>query len=50
MDLDTQRPKGYGYVEFLDRESLLSALSMDGESLQKRNIKINIAEGRIKLT
>lgn len=49
MDTDTQRPKGYGYVDFLDRESLLSALSMNGESLQKRLIRINVAEGRIDL-
>jgi translation initiation factor 4B len=29
MDLDTQRPKGYGYVDFVDRESLLSARNLE---------------------
>lgn len=46
MDMETQRPKGYGYVEFNDRASLLSALQMNGEQLHKRNIRINVAEGR----
>ena len=44
MDLATNRPKGYGYVEFLDRDSLIGAVQMDGESLQKRSVRINVAE------
>jgi RNA recognition motif-containing protein len=46
VDLDTQRPKGYGYVEFLDRESLVNALAMNGESLQKRAVRVSVSEGR----
>lgn len=44
MDIATNRPKGYGYVEFLDRDSLIGAVQMDGESLQKRSVRINVAE------
>ena len=44
MDLKTNTPKGFGYVEFLDRDSLIGALKMNGESLQKRTVRINYAE------
>lgn len=44
MDIQTNRPKGYGYVEFIDRESLVEAIKMNGESLHKRNVRINVAE------
>ena len=44
MDLNTNKPKGYGYIEFLDRDSLIAAVQMDGESLQKRSVRINVAE------
>ncbi|KAJ3330708.1 hypothetical protein HDU91_003514, partial [Kappamyces sp. JEL0680] len=43
-DPDTGKPKGFGYVEFMDRESLVSAIGMSGESLHKRSIRINYAE------
>ena len=46
MDLATNKPKGYGYVEFIDRDSLIAAVQMDGESLQKRSVRINVAERR----
>jgi translation initiation factor 4B len=45
MDMQTQRPKGYGYVEFEDRQGLVNALKMNGESLQNRQVRINVAEG-----
>ena len=49
MDLTTNKPKGYGYIEFIDRDSLISAVRMDGESLQKRSIRINVAERERKV-
>ncbi|KAJ1929115.1 Eukaryotic translation initiation factor 4B [Tieghemiomyces parasiticus] len=43
-DRMTDRPKGYGYVEFSDVESLAQALGLSGEGLQGRPIRINLAE------
>lgn len=40
------RFKGFGYVQFADRQSLIKALEMNEESLQKRNIRIDIADNQ----
>jgi translation initiation factor 4B len=40
-----QQPKGFGYVEFEDRESLMAALKMSGESLLNRSVRISVADG-----
>ena len=42
------RFKGYGYVQFGDRQSLIKALEMNDETLQKRNIRIDIADNQTK--
>lgn len=41
-----QRPKGFGYVEFVDVEALKKALTLDGQSFNGRMIKIKIADPR----
>lgn len=41
---DTPKLKGYGYVEFEDRESLMSALIIPDTTLKNRRIRIEIAE------
>lgn len=46
-DREMQRPKGFGYVEFEDVESLKTALTLDGQSFQGRMIKIKIADPRM---
>ncbi|KAI8917236.1 hypothetical protein DFJ77DRAFT_459674 [Powellomyces hirtus] len=38
------KPKGFGYVEFEDRDSLVEALKLSGESVMRRNIRIDVAE------
>ncbi|CAO3591718.1 unnamed protein product [Absidia cylindrospora] len=43
-DRDSDRHKGYGYIEFEDLESLKAALELNGESLQNRAVRVNIAE------
>lgn len=43
MDRDTQRPKGFGYVEFEDKESLMKALEATGVDFGGRNIKVDVA-------
>lgn len=45
-DRETERSKGFGYVEFEDIESLKGALELSGESVQGRSIRVNIAEPR----
>jgi len=41
----TGRPKGFGYVEFADPESLRTALKLDGEIFMERNLKVDVAGG-----
>ncbi|CAM0140514.1 unnamed protein product [Umbelopsis sp. WA50703] len=48
-DRETDRPKGYGYIEFEDQESLKSALTLSGEPLANRPIRVNIADPRKNL-
>ncbi|KAI8056582.1 hypothetical protein BDF22DRAFT_666998 [Syncephalis plumigaleata] len=38
------RPKGFGYVEFADRDALAAAVERDGQSINGRNIRVNVAE------
>ncbi|KAJ3220765.1 hypothetical protein HK099_004029 [Clydaea vesicula] len=38
------KPKGFGYIEFGERESLVDALKFNGESVRNRPIKIDVAE------
>ena len=45
-DREMMRPKGFGYVEFTDLDSLKKALQLDGESFQGRMIKIKVADPR----
>jgi len=41
---DNNRPKGYGYVEFEDLESLKKAVARNGENLMDRSIRIDVAD------
>ncbi|KAJ9066178.1 Eukaryotic translation initiation factor 4B [Entomophthora muscae] len=46
MNHDSQRPKGYCYVEFKDRDSLIKGLDCHGKDLRGRSLRINLAEQR----
>eukprot|EP00658_Telonema_sp_P-2_P068892 TRINITY_DN578_c0_g1_i5.p1 TRINITY_DN578_c0_g1~~TRINITY_DN578_c0_g1_i5.p1 ORF type:complete len:404 (+),score=72.73 TRINITY_DN578_c0_g1_i5:67-1278(+) len=46
LDRETQRPKGFGYVEFEDRDSLVAALEAHGADMDGRKIKVDVASGR----
>ncbi|KAI9277374.1 hypothetical protein BY458DRAFT_504770 [Sporodiniella umbellata] len=43
-DRQTERSKGFAYVEFEDVESLKSAIDLSGESIHGRGIRISVAE------
>lgn len=43
LQKDQGRSKGYGFVEFGDKKSLIEALGLDGETLMARKVKIDIA-------
>ncbi|KAJ3292558.1 hypothetical protein HK104_005191 [Borealophlyctis nickersoniae] len=40
------KPKGFGYTEFDDLESLKGALELNGSSVEGRSIRIDVAEGK----
>lgn len=40
---DMGRSKGYGYVEFADKQSLIEALGLNGEMLFNRKVKVDLA-------
>ncbi|GAB9467397.1 hypothetical protein Gpo141_00004744 [Globisporangium polare] len=45
-DFETNRPKGFAYVEFETREVLVTALELDGRDLDGRAVKIDVASER----
>lgn len=45
-DRETQRPKGFGYVEFGTLDGLKKALTLDGESFGGRTVRIKVADPR----
>lgn len=40
---ENDRMKGYGYVDFLDKGSLIEAMKMDGEFFMSRKIKVDLS-------
>lgn len=40
------RPKGFAYVEFYEKEQLVEALKLDGDSLDGRHVKLDVALDR----
>eukprot|EP00123_Amoebidium_parasiticum_P017044 comp23686_c0_seq1/m.40645 comp23686_c0_seq1/g.40645 ORF comp23686_c0_seq1/g.40645 comp23686_c0_seq1/m.40645 type:complete len:537 (-) comp23686_c0_seq1:574-2184(-) len=45
-DRESGKPKGFGYVEFGDRESLVKALTFNGQDLMGRNVRIDVSESK----
>ncbi|KAF0699357.1 Aste57867_10073 [Aphanomyces stellatus] len=43
IDYSSGRPKGFAYIEFGDRESLVRALEYDGKTIDKRAIRVDVA-------
>jgi RNA recognition motif-containing protein len=43
-DKATGRPKGFGFITFVDATAAKAALAMDNQDFQGRNLKVNIAK------
>lgn len=43
-DRDSGRPKGFGFVTFIDQGSAQDALKMDGQDFQGRPLKVSMAK------
>lgn len=45
-DRETQRSRGFGYVEFTTLEGSAKAVEQDGKEIDGRNVKVNYASAR----
>ncbi|MEI7669788.1 MAG: RNA-binding protein [Pseudomonadota bacterium] len=43
---ETGQPRGFAFVKFETEEAAKEALTMDGQELNGRNLKVNIAHGK----
>ncbi|KAH9191411.1 hypothetical protein AeNC1_006613 [Aphanomyces euteiches] len=43
IDYHSNRPKGFAYMEFADRDSLIHALEFDGKKINQRAIRVDVA-------
>ncbi|KAG9294976.1 hypothetical protein G9A89_017770 [Geosiphon pyriformis] len=43
---DTQRPRGFGYIQFADTEAAQMAIKSNGQDFMGRNIRLDFAGGR----
>ena len=43
---DTGQPRGFAFVKFETEEAAKEALTMDGQTLNSRQLKVNIAHGK----
>lgn len=43
---ETGQPRGFAFVKFETEEAANDALAMDGQELNGRNLKVNIAHGK----
>jgi len=48
LPTDNGRFKGFGYIQFADRSSLIEALKKSDETLQKRPIRVDVADNQNK--